>query len=161
MGFFADEPGLFDGGLDNRSSIEAVPGRLGGFGGPPPGGPGGGGPDTPARFGVAVPDISSAVIESARDDLARLKPPSGPSSRPIGAVDDRGMPGGGALPRGSVAGGGAADDGRGPPVSGREACDGEAVCARGGGGGAAGNAASGLACCQWASQKNKLASVPP
>jgi hypothetical protein len=119
MGFFAADPGRFDGGLDNRSSIEAVPGRLGGFGGPPPGGPGGGG--GPVDPGGVELESSSAVIESAREDFARLNPPSGPSPRPVGAVDDLGMPGGGALPRPRVGGGGAAVKGRGPPLaSGRE-----------------------------------------
>jgi len=43
IGFFAADPGLFDGGLDNKSSMDAPAAFIGGLGGPPEGGPAMGG----------------------------------------------------------------------------------------------------------------------
>jgi hypothetical protein len=78
--FLAAEAGLFDGGLESKSSIEDP----GGFGGPPANG----GRPPPGGGGVA-PD-AGAVTLSANDDFWRLIPPSGISVNPALEVRELG-----------------------------------------------------------------------
>ena len=128
----ATDPGLFDGGRDKRSSIEAVEGRVGGrlaAGGPGgPGGPDEGGPP-------------SAIADSAKEDFILLIPPFA-SVNPIGTAVERGnLDGGPAMARSFLPirdGGGVVDMARDVPDSERAPRDGETVWARVGGGGVGG-----------------------